>query len=67
MQHPTKKGQIYKSGSITFTASGFHGSDGIYYNTYDECKKKNPKDKHVLVVNEEFGGGTLIKETTLVK
>ncbi len=66
MAHPTAKGQRYQSGKNIFTVKCFHGKDGVFYDSFNECKKKNPEDKMVLVVNNQYGGSTDVKNCTLI-
>ena len=66
MAHPTIKGQKYKSGDKTLTAKCFHGADGVFYETFSDCRKARPKDKMICVVNQEHGGSTDVNRTVVV-
>jgi len=66
MAHPTIKGQKYTSGGKTLTAKAFHGKDGVFYETFSECRKARLKDKMICVVNVEHGGSTDVNRTDVV-
>jgi hypothetical protein len=67
MAHPTKKGQKYNGLGHILTVAYFHGSNGIPFDTYEDCKNSGPKDAFICVVNKEFGGATKVEQTILIQ
>lgn len=63
MEHPTKKGEAFEYNGKVYTVKAFHGRDGVFYDTFSECKKNRLQDPFILVVSSQTGGGIDVLKT----
>lgn len=65
-----KKGDKFITDSLpdeVLTVVSFYCINGKEYETYNECKKENPKEKLVIVKNKEYGGSSSFYRCNFIK
>jgi len=63
---PQKKGDKFKYLNGIYTVKSFFGKSGIEYDTIKEAYEMNPNSDFISIMNEEFGGASTDKYSTLI-